>query len=718
MFTLINFLKTYENKISESEQIETQYLARECYINDNFHLNSFSKIIMNKIKDSSHLISLLNKNIQEIKNEILNQINSNFNNHIILISKIQTVDFLLENIEKPLYIIKQKIQNKLELINKNENDLKLIINYLNDNEKVLQNAKISFTYFKLISQSKTIESSLQKKQDSAIIKNILENNEHTTLLASYDFLKNLLTENFRILTINQKIKILSDSLNKNLSIEQNKKILETQKNDNKEILKNAPLNDILNLNDVSALKEKIQSEDELRYSILEKILEICLDEILKNINQKKEDIIILYKTLFTCLYNCYKCQNKLIYFYEKIKISYFINEINDVFSKESKIIHNSNINLGIDKKFKIFDEILRSKFYFLFEICKENKHLFNLICIWIPILNKISLEKNIFICIDQEIFSNNFNSILYFIDKYPILDKKILLKNKISNFHFDGHLDLQLDRISKIEENIKNEYFDLENKEKNTEQDDNYYENLKLNFFNYLQNFSFFTYYQFLQNDITKIMINSVVFDKQNFTFEIEEFKKFSEDNNFSLLEKINKNFFNMSNFLFNFNKHINSLFQEKKLFLKNIPNFLNFILSCFSLISKKQAQLFKDDDENTVLAIFKVVLEKYNDLPKTITNEFTQNLCDYFKNFNNYFKTINELKKNIDKVIIRESFIIKNITDILELKEKLSRICELNDAQIINKKILISQFFITVLDSKIEIPQYIRDDFILCKDN
>ena len=44
------------------------------------------------------LLSELKSTIEKTKNEIVEQINSNFNNYVTLISKLQTIDFLIDNI--------------------------------------------------------------------------------------------------------------------------------------------------------------------------------------------------------------------------------------------------------------------------------------------------------------------------------------------------------------------------------------------------------------------------------------------------------------------------------------------------------------------------------------------------------------------------------------------------------------------------------------------
>ena len=91
---------------------------------------------MNKVQNTTNLINNLKKFIEQIKNDIVEQINSNYTNYVILISKLQMIDFLIDNIQENLNFIKNKINQKLEIIDNYENEFKQILSFLleSDNE--------------------------------------------------------------------------------------------------------------------------------------------------------------------------------------------------------------------------------------------------------------------------------------------------------------------------------------------------------------------------------------------------------------------------------------------------------------------------------------------------------------------------------------------------------------------------------------------------------
>ena len=644
MFTLINYIKSYENKLSETQQAETQFLDREIYTSENYNQNSFTKIIMNKIKDTKKLIELLNKSTSEIKNEILNKINSNFNNHIILISKLQTVDYLLENIEKPLKVVKQKFQNKIEIITKNEDEIKSILEYLIENDKILHNAKISFNYFKLINQSNQIKAVIQKKQESSIIKNIIDNNENVTLLSAYDFIKTFLIENFRILNLNQKIKNISEDLKLNIL-------------NNSQNLSNNDLNTIFSTENALNFYNKITEEDENSYSTLDKILEICLNEIIKKVNEKNKMEIFLYKNLIDLLFKCYMTQYKLMDFFEKVKVTYFITEINDVFNKENSnnAINNQILSQGsqinnnsLEKRIKIFQNIIKIKYEFLLEICKNKKKEFYLISILGPLFNKLNSEKHIFNCVDAEVFRINLQSILNFLNNFPIKSN-----DKKEDINYTSELTENIQEKIFLNENIEKEKF--------------YLESISNNIILFMQNFSFFTYFQFLQNDITKLFINNpIITEKNPFIVQID----YENDNlKYEKVEDLRKYFFNYSNFLFNFNKFIENIFKEKKLFVKILPNFLNYIISCFNFISSKQNEFIVNN------SFLKYYLKEFYKNSENISVNL--NIQDYLRNLNNYFGNIQNLESLLIKDISQEKFLFSNQEDFRNLENKISKLCE-----------------------------------------
>jgi len=51
----------------------------------------------------------------------------------------------------------------------------------------------------------------------------------------------------------------------------------------------------------------------------------------------------------------------------------------------------------------------------------KERFLFNLICIWNPLIDILNTDKNIFRCIEPEIFSSTLNVLINFMKKYPVI---------------------------------------------------------------------------------------------------------------------------------------------------------------------------------------------------------------------------------------------------------------------------------------------------------
>ena len=173
MNTLYSYLKVIEQKLSAPEDPEVQFLNVDIYKNPSFNLKSLSSSIFEKIKDTTYLLNQLKLTTEKTKNEIFAQINSNYNNYVILISKLQTIDFLVDNIQKSFEKIKNKIDNKLNLVEKYEKEFTEMLNYIKENDnEIIQIEKSIKEYEINIKASK-----IKDKIDKFIINNALNINE-------------------------------------------------------------------------------------------------------------------------------------------------------------------------------------------------------------------------------------------------------------------------------------------------------------------------------------------------------------------------------------------------------------------------------------------------------------------------------------------------------------------------------------------------------------
>lgn len=145
---IFNYLKLFENKITENS--DKEFLDISKFKSSDFILTSYIKLVISKIDDTNALVSSL-KNIKEsLSDEIVHQINSNFNNYMVLISKMQAIDFLVDNIVKPLKNIKHYINEQFMLVDKYEKELNNLKVFESHNENEINTVKLTLRYLKNI----------------------------------------------------------------------------------------------------------------------------------------------------------------------------------------------------------------------------------------------------------------------------------------------------------------------------------------------------------------------------------------------------------------------------------------------------------------------------------------------------------------------------------------------------------------------------------------
>ena len=498
MNTLYSYLKVIEQKLSAPEAPEIQFLNTEIYKTQSFNLKSLSHSIFEKIKDTSYLLNQLKLTVDKIKNEIFEQINSNYNNYVALISKLQTLDFLVDNIQQSFQKIKNKIDNKFNLVEKYEKEFTEMLNYIKENDKEILNIEKTLKEYDINMKASKVKEKIEKFMLISST-NIKERQYTTTRQLLFLFIKyfELIRDNenkyFHYFTIIEEILYY---FSESYFIKQN----------------NTEINLKLDLNIIN-LVFKIY-----RYT-------------------KKEDILFkkLYSGFIKSNFNKITETNK--------SISNIINELINYMNSE-RIINLSNI-------------------------FKNNN--FNKICFLEPFINKFIKEKFIFNCSDVNQFVINYLSILKFIKLFNLKESVDL--NNIRNF---------------------------------------------------LQNFSFFTYYQYLQNDLSIKII------------ELIEGRKKNLDNDYILL---------ITNILFNYIKAIKDIFNENKIFLKILPNFLTFISQCSILINSRINEINK-------------LIQNSKNIKENLINDFKKNVTL----FNEYFKQEGEFHSNIiNTVFENEKFLITN---------------------------------------------------------
>ena len=497
MNTLYSYLKVIEQKLSAPEDPEVQFLNIDIYKNPSFNLKSLSSSIFEKIKDTSYLLNQLKLTTEKTKNEIFEQINSNYNNYVSLISKLQTIDFLVDNIQKCFEKIKSKIDTKLNLVERYEKEFSEMLEYIKENDnEIIKIQKEIKEYDINIKANKTKE-----KIDKFIISNSLAINER--LYTPIRQLMFLFVNYFELVKSNEKkyfnyFSLIDDILyhfTENYFIKQN----------------NTEINLRLDLNIIS---------------LIHKIYKII----------KQED------TLYQKLFNGF--------------IKSALNKLTDANIDIPNVINN------------LINYIKSSQIEGLLLIFSNNNNFLN-ICFLNPFINKFIKEKFLFNCSDINQFYNNYKSVIKFMKLFNI-------KN--------------IEDISLVR--------------------------------NFIQNFSFFTYYQYLQNDLCTNLTGLIQYQNSSI----------KED----YIKIINSS-------IYNYIQALKEIFNKGKIFLKILPNFLTFIFQCNILILNKinEAMNYIKNNNN-------------------VNKEIIDNLNKYKKIYNEYFKKEGEFYNNIlNDVYYNENFLL-----------------------------------------------------------
>ena len=497
MNTLYSYLKVIEQKLSAPEDPEVQFLNIDIYKNPSFNLKSLSSSIFEKIKDTSYLLNQLKLTTEKTKNEIFEQINSNYNNYVSLISKLQTIDFLVDNIQKCFEKIKSKIDTKLNLVERYEKEFSEMLEYIKENDnEIIKIQKEIKEYDINIKANKTKE-----KIDKFIISNSLAINER--LYTPIRQLMFLFVNYLELVKSNEKkyfnyFSLIDDILyhfTENYFIKQN----------------NTEINLRLDLNIIS---------------LIHKIYKII----------KQED------TLYQKLFNGF--------------IKSALNKLTDANIDIPNVINN------------LINYIKSSQIEGLLLIFSNNNNFLN-ICFLNPFINKFIKEKFLFNCSDINQFYNNYKSVIKFMKLFNI-------KN--------------IEDISLVR--------------------------------NFIKNFSFFTYYQYLQKDLCTNL--TVLIQYQNSSIK-EDFIKI------------------INSSIYNYIQALKEIFNKGKIFLKILPNFLTFVFQCNILISNKinEAMNYIKNNNN-------------------VNKEIIDNLNKYKKIYNDYFKKEGEFYNNIlNDVYYNENFLL-----------------------------------------------------------
>ena len=499
MNTLYSYLKVIEQKLSAPEDPEIQFLNIDIYKNPSFNLKSLSSSIFEKIKDTTYLLNQLKLTTEKTKNEIFDQINSNYNNYVTLISKLQTIDFLVDNIQKSFEKIKNKIDNKLNLVERYEKEFTEMLNYIKENDtEIIKIQKAIKEYDINIKASK-----IKDKIDKFMINNSLNINER-----QYTPIRQLM---FLFISYFELVKL-----------------------------------------------------DEKKYFNYFSLIDDILYYFTENyfIKQNNNEINLkLDLNIIRLIYKIYKIIGQEDILYQKLYNGFIKSNIN-------KIIES---NKGIPEIITDLISYINSTQIHNLLIIFANNNNFLKICFLKPFINKYIKEKFLFNCSDSKQFFLNYKNILKLLKIFELKDTDDIILVK-----------------------------------------------------NFIQNFSFFTYYQYLQNDLCVSLASLVQHQNMNIK---EDYIRI------------------VTSSIFNYIQAIKDIFKEQKIFLKILPNFLTFISQCTILINNKIKETIEYIEKN-----------------KNTNQEIIDNFNKYKEIYNNYFKKEGEFYNNIiNEVYETESFLIND---------------------------------------------------------
>lgn len=573
MKSLFNYFKAFESKISESELLENQFLDTGIYKVDTFNTNSFSKIVMEKLENSRLLIHRLGEIMESTKTEIVEQINSNVNNYIVLITKLQAIDFLIENIDKPLLNIKNTILNEISFIEKYEADLLKIEDFIKENDNQVKLVMFSLKFYKIYQKCNEFTDSINRRYFlNNLLSHVLNPEAEEDVISHYEVLRSFLADILHFSTRFWSLHQIYVELN-------SEHVLFSQVEES--------LNKFLHYVDVifKIVTIKIYKEDQISN--------------LKDSNESNSEINwILFTNLLDLLVKIYAKSTKKDIVFQKIGENVLNNEISLIFN---------NKNLQLNKKISLLSSIIDNKYNHLNHLVLSNfieSLEFNVVCYLDPLIKKVLEEKFVFNCIDPSSFKDNYNSFIDFVGRFVNFDnfEKILSK----------------DRMKLI---------------------------------NLISKFSFYTYYQFIHSDIVKNLID----DGQVYNQEELYFSKTGT---------------NLSNLLFNFVKMNSEMFRDRKLFLKNLPNYLNILPQCNKYIIAKSVQFFENKFTEKILE--NLQNKKFDE---NESKRYMLLITEFLGNFEAYVKFFrDEIFEKLQSLVTREVFIFRKVSELEKLLEKIKQ--------------------------------------------
>lgn len=615
-----NYIDKYEKETQNDNNPISKYLDNGMYESESFSSNSFSKMVLSELPDVRIFLNLLEAKNSYLKSEIIELINTNYNNYVVLLAKLQNIDFLIENIQLPLKQAKYKTDSEIDLIKSYSNEIsdieseynKIFLEVYYINTSLLLNSQydeIILSYKNMMNGGVTLNkknSFFDISPENLIAKlNLIYGNDYrlfrlclnslyyiALIIKKFKFFYNLLKK-----IENQTRKIDFSNQNQKFFIEESEKIqIEEKKN---EILQKEK--------SVFMFLEKVMSVSILEYKgLMNNIINSSL--LTQKENQKKNQIFYLFKNILH-IYHVLDYKNDL---YIKIH-DYGVNLILLTYLQQQDISFSNKITkikTDYEKYFSFLQDISN----------KENlTYNFNLNCLLFDFINKLNsnsiyIDKSLLNCTDVTSFNDSYTCFI--------------------NFIYSSLTSSSLESLTEQQISILHEI---------------------------TNQFGFVTYFQLLQNELLKKLIDD--YSKENTFLDslISEGTSLGKSK-VQILDEINIPFnqfiLNSVNFLYIINSFLTDLFGNKKIFIKIYYNMITFLLNITKYTFLRISFFISHASVSLLLDLIQSSTFSFEEKGMKSIKEMILRLV---VNLNTFKKLlIEDLIKNIEIMISREGYLLR----------------------------------------------------------
>jgi hypothetical protein len=314
------------------------------------------------------------------------------------------------------------------------------------------------------------------------------------------------------------------------------------------------------------MSKEIRDEEEKYYSYVEDLLKLLLTELASGLPTGN---VHLVKNLLVLVIKCYMGSSREKILNNKLRELVVSKLLDSAFESTNGVISRlDEFNTLITAKLGLYTTCLNTA---LGNTGPTHINTFNTTCIVLPLIDRLSSDKYIFNCVDYNLFRETLNSVLNFLIQYTQGDG-ITVDPKVKSF---------------------------------------------------LSSFSFFTYFQFLQNDMCKVFIEEGMNSYENLTPD-------TDDN----LDNFIKKLMVMSNLNFNVTRMLEEVFRDRKLFYKILPNFMTFLIQINKFFISRQLEIIESENMKKVTNLISEPGFSFEDSNML---ELRRNLFDYIGNLDNY---------------------------------------------------------------------------------